>query len=85
MSFGSRATRQNLKRLSSFSEQLYETASFFAGDRRFVSVCVRRFPKGKSFSLIPGSTRIGAQNGAEFVLRGRNTRDHASRWHCGPV
>jgi len=37
MSFGSRATQAKPEALSSCSEQLPETASFFAGDRRFVS------------------------------------------------
>jgi hypothetical protein len=43
MSYGSRATQAKPDALPSCSEKLPETASFFAGDRRFVSACARRF------------------------------------------
>src|ERR1022692_3440687 len=80
MSFGSRANQAKPEAPSSSSEQLPETASFFAGDRRFVSACVRRFPFGNLYLHAWVGPRTGAQYGAESRLRGCMARDHASHY-----
>jgi hypothetical protein len=73
MSYGSRAARQNLMRLSSCSEQLPETA-FFAGDRRSMSARAKfpNFPHGSFIAVIAGLTAAPVRNRVpKYELRER--------------